>query len=380
MDFELSQEQEMLAETAKRFVASKYSFERRREILASSAGWSRDVWRQLVELGLTALLVPAQQGGLGAGSVETMVVMNAFGAAMLLEPFWSSAVLATLLLSKLESATARKLLEQLASGERIAVVAHAEPGDRHGRGSLGTRAERTATGWTLNGTKSTVLHATAADVFLVTAGTRSAAGASVLAVPREAQGVTVRDFGMIDGRRAGDVDFSDVRLPEDALVGGEGRAIGPLEEAQDVALAAQCADTVGAMKALLDATRSYLQTRKQFGKPIGSFQALQHRIVDMLLYYEQAQSMSMLAAMQCNAADATVRRRALSAAKVVVGQGGRFVGQQAVQLHGGMGMSDELDVSHLFKRITAAELLMGDSDHHLQEFIALQSAPTAPRP
>ena len=374
MDFELSQEQEMLAETARRFCTSKYSFERRQEILTSPTGWSRDVWRQLVELGLTTLLVPADQGGLGAGPVETMVVMNAFGAAMLLEPFWSSAVWSTLLLSKLDGAPASQLLLQLASGERIATIADAEPGARHESGSPGTTAERTAHGWTLNGTKSAVLHASAADILLVTARTRSAATASVFAVPREAPGVTVRDFGMIDGRRAADVDFAGVRLVEDTLFGGEGRASRALDEARDVALAALCADTVGAMKALLNATRSYLQTRKQFGRPIGSFQALQHRVVDMLLHYEQAQSMSMLAAMQCNAADAPVRRRTLSAAKVVVGQGARFVGQQAVQLHGGMGMSDELDVSHLFKRITAAELLMGDSDHHLQEFVALQRA------
>jgi len=192
--------------------------------------------------------------------------------------------------------------------------------------------------------------------------------------------VTVRDIRMIDGRRAGEVHLSDVRVGEEALLGGDGHAASALKEAHDVALAALCADAVGVMRALLNATQSYLQTRKQFGKPIGSFQALQHRIVDMLIHYEQAQSMSMLAAMQCMAADEGERRRTLSAAKVVVGQAGRFVGQQAVQLHGGMGMSDELDVSHLFKRLTASELLLGDTDHHMQQFIASQAAVRAPRP
>ena len=380
MDFDLSQEQEMLAETARRFVTTKYSFERRREILASPAGFSHDVWRQLAELGLTALLVPTGQGGLGAGPIETMVVMNAFGAGMLLEPFWSSAVHSTVLLSKLDGPGAAKLLEQLGTGERIATVGDTEPGRRYEAGSLSTTAERTAAGWTLKGVKSMVLHAAAADVVLVTASSRSAAGPSVFAVSRPAEGVTVRDIRMIDGRRAGEVHLSDVRVGEDALLGGDGRAASALKEAQDVALAALCADAVGVMRALLNATQAYLQTRKQFGKPIGSFQALQHRIVDMLIHYEQAQSMSMLAAMQCMAADEGERRRSLSAAKVVVGQAGRFVGQQAVQLHGGMGMSDELDVSHLFKRLTASELLLGDTDHHMQQFIASQSAVRALRP
>jgi alkylation response protein AidB-like acyl-CoA dehydrogenase len=374
MDFDLTQEQEMLAETARRFATVKYSFERRREILTSPAGWSRDIWGQLAEMGLTALLIPAELGGLGAGAVETMVVMNAFGAAMLLEPFWASAVMSTVLLSKLEGAAAPKLLAELAGGERIATVAHAEPGARYEATALQTTAERSAAGWTLNGVKSAVLHAPVADVLLVTTRTRGALSASVFAVPRESEGVTVRDFRTIDGRRAGDVHLSGVHLGEESLLGGEGRAGRALDEAHDFALAALCADTVGAMKALLNATRSYLQTRQQFGKPIGSFQALQHRIVDMLIHYEQAQSMSMLASMQCNASDPATRRRALSAAKVVIGQAGRFVGQQAVQLHGGMGMSDELDVSHLFKRVTAAELLLGDTDHHLREFAAAQSA------
>jgi alkylation response protein AidB-like acyl-CoA dehydrogenase len=378
MDFDLSTEQEMLAETARRFVANKYSFERRKEILTSPAGWSRDIWRQLAELGLTSLLVPPAQGGLGAGPIETMVVMNALGAAMLLEPFWSSAVLSTLVLSKLDSENARKLLGQLATGECIATLAQAEPGARYEPAAPKATAERSAVGWTLNGVKSMVLHAAAADVLLVTARAR-AAGTSVFLVPREATGVTVRTFRTIDGRSAGDVYLSNVPLDEDALLGRDGDASGALDEAQDIALAALCAETVGVMKVLLNATRSYLQTRKQFGKPIGSFQALQHRIGDMLIHYEQAQSMSMLAAMQCTAEDRGVRRRALSAAKAIVGQAGRFVGQQAVQLHGGMGMSDELDVSHLFKRITASELLLGDTDYHVQEFIALQAAVTEPR-
>jgi alkylation response protein AidB-like acyl-CoA dehydrogenase len=306
-----------------------------------------------------------------------MLVQNAFGAGMLLEPFWTSAIYATTLLARLGGESAGKLLGALATGERIAAVAHTEPGMRHGTGRVQTIARKTAKGWSLTGAKAIVLGAGAADTLLVSArldGDAEPGKLSVFAVRRptdaSSAGMRLREYPTIDGRRAADVTFEDAQLDADALLGTPGAAAAALEAAHDLALAALCADAVGSMKALLDATGKYLQTREQFGHPIGKFQALQHRMADMLIHYEQAKSMAYLSAMQCQAADVATRRKTLSAAKVVVGQAGRFIGQQAVQLHGGMGMADELDVSHFFRRLTAMELTLGDTDHHLQAFAA----------
>jgi alkylation response protein AidB-like acyl-CoA dehydrogenase len=372
MDFEFTDEQNLLSDAVQRFMTTRYGSEQRRAVLKAPGAWSREVWSSLTEIGVVALLVPVEQGGLGAGPVETMLAMNAFGAGILLEPYWSSAVLATVLLKRLGGPRAVKLLESLAIGESIAAVAHTEAGARSDRDRVQTTARKVAAGWSLSGAKAVVLGAVAADTLLVSARVEGGGDAlSIFAVPRGLDGVRVREYATIDGRGAADVTLEGVLLGADALVGVEGAASVMLEEAHSVALAALCADAVGSMKALLDATSKYLQTREQFGQPIGKFQALQHRMADMLIHYEQAKSMAYLAAMQCEAADATTRRRTLSAAKVVIGQAGRFIGQQAVQLHGGMGMADELDVSHHFRRLTATELTLGDTDHHLATFVSL---------
>ena len=324
-------------------------------------------------MGVVSLLVPPEQGGLGGDPIDTMVVMNAFGQGMLLEPYWSSAVFATVLLRQLGGPSAVKLLEGLASGESLAAVAHAELGARYDRDRVQATARKAANGFVLTGAKSVVIAGGIADTLLFSArvdGGRED-GLSVFAVPRGASGVRIRDYRTIDGRAAADVTLESARVEGTALLGEEGAAGTALDDAHDIALAALCADAVGSMKALLDATGSYLQTRKQFGQPIGRFQALQHRMADMLIHFEQAKSMAYLASMQCDAKDLRTRRRALSAAKVVIGQSGRFIGQQAVQLHGGMGMADELDVSHYFRRLTAAELTLGDTDFHLERVVAM---------
>jgi alkylation response protein AidB-like acyl-CoA dehydrogenase len=372
MDFEFTEDQNLLAEAVQKFMATRYGSEQRRAILKSPGAWSRDVWSALTEIGLVGLLVPAEQGGLGSGPVETMLAMNAFGAGILLEPYWSSAVFATVLLKKLGGASAAKLLEGLATGEHIAAVAHAEPGSRYDYGRVATAARKAGGAWSLSGAKAVVLGANAADTLLVSArAPGDGDGLSLFAVPRSLRGVRVREYLTIDGRGAADVTLEDAAVGADALLGVEGAARSALDDAHDVALAALCADAVGSMKALLDATGKYLQTREQFGQPIGKFQALQHRMADMLIHFEQAKSMAYLAAMQCETADVVERRRVLSAAKALIGQSARFIGQQAVQLHGGMGMADELDVSHLFRRLTAMELTLGDTDHHLENFVAL---------
>jgi alkylation response protein AidB-like acyl-CoA dehydrogenase len=378
MDFEFSDEQQQLHDSIGRYLAEQYRFEKFRAVAASVEGWDKAVWSGLAELGVLGINVPAEHGGLGFGPLETLAMMGVCGRSLLLEPVLSSAVIATTLLNAFGSnASAAALLGNLAGGAKIAVLAHFEGAARFDARWVTTRARRRGERYVLDGHKSVVMHANAADVLLVSArdngDAQDAAGVSLFAIPRDTPGLKLDVYPTIDGQRAADVSLRGVELPAASRLGGEGQAFAPIEAALDAGLAALCAEAVGVMQALLDATVQYVQTRQQFGQAIGRFQALQHRIADMVIHLEQARSMSYLAALRCSADDPIERRRALSAAKVVVGQAARFVGQQAVQLHGGMGMTDELIVSHWFKRLTAAEIMFGDSDSHLQRFAALGS-------
>jgi alkylation response protein AidB-like acyl-CoA dehydrogenase len=303
-------------------------------------------------------------------------MMGDCGRSLLLEPVLASAVIATAVLRAFaDEAPAAELLAAMGTGVKIAVLAHFESGARYESQWVTTRAQRSGAGYRLDGHKGVVMHAGAADTLLVSARTGGEAGdadgVSLFLVPRVAPGVVLDSYPTVDGQRAADVYLHGVELPAGSRLGPEGEALRTIEAALDIGLAALCADAVGVMQALVDATVEYVRQRQQFGQPIGRFQALQHRIADMLIHLEQARSMSYLAALRCSDEDVGERRRALSAAKVVIGQAGRFVGQQAVQLHGGMGMTDELRVSHLFKRLTAAQLMFGDSDTHLQLYAAL---------
>ena len=374
MDFNLTKEQEQLADTVQRFVAREYGFEARKAIRKSADGFSREVWSKLAELGLLGLLVPEEYGGLGFGAIETLLAMNGIGRGLLLEPYLPSAVLATVLLRELGSADQKEtLLPQLVAGELIAVPAHGEAEARYDLNRVATSATRDGDGFVIAGRKAVVLHASGANLLLVSARTSGKpadeAGISLFLVPRDAGGVSLETYPTLDGQRASDVVLRDVRVPRAALLGPEGGALPALSSAWEVGTAALCAEAVGALQAVFDATVEYSKTRKQFGVPIGKFQALQHRMVDMLMHVEQARSMSYLAAVRISTKDAALRARDLSAAKVVVGQACRFVGQQAVQLHGGMGMTDEFHVSHYFKRLAILELSLGDTAHHLQNFV-----------
>jgi alkylation response protein AidB-like acyl-CoA dehydrogenase len=375
MDFNFTEEQQLLADTVRRFVREHYSFEARREILKSQDGWSRELWQELAGLGLTALNVPEEHGGLGAGPVDTMLVMNALGEGLVLEPFLSAAVIAPALLSRIDDAkAAADLLPAMASGERIVILAHQEPKTRGELEHVATRAEKSGDSYVLDGHKSVVMHGGAADEFLVSARTAGKTGdrdgISLFRIAPGASGLKRKSYRTIDEQQAADLELTKVKVPATALVGAEGRAFAAIEAAHDLGLSAILAEAVGIMKAVNTATLEYTKSRKQFGQPIAKFQVLQHRMADMFLNAEQATSMSYLAAIKCVEPDAGERRRALSAAKVAVGQSGRFVGQQAIQLHGGMGMTDELIVSHYFKRLTAIDLTFGDTDFHLQKFIA----------
>ena len=378
MQFSLTPEQQQLGDLVQRFLHEQYDFQTRRKILDSPAGWSRQVWSKLAELGLLALQVPEEQGGMAPAVVETLLSVTAMGKAMLLEPYVSSAIVATTLIRELGSAQQRKeMLPAMASGDRIAVLAHLEAGARFDLQRVDARAQRSGSGWALKGRKSVVLHAPAADVLLVSARTSSepderAAGISLFAVPREANGVALVPYRTLDGVCAAEVSLSHA---PGALVGEEGAAFGGIALALEYGVAAICAEAAGALQAILDTTVEYTKTRTQFGVPIATFQVLQHRMVDMLIHVEQARSMSYLAAMRAAEPPSRERRLALAAAKVVVGNACRFVGQQAVQLHGGMGVSDETAVSHLFRRLTALEIELGDTEHHLEQFIAASALP-----
>lgn len=379
MDFNFTQEQQLLADTVRRFVREHYSFEARREILQSKQGWSRELWQQLAHLGITALNVPEDHGGLGGGPVDTMLIMNALGEGLVLEPYLSAAVITPALLTRLgDSKAAAELLPAIAAGERIVIVAHQEPKTRGELNHVATRAEKSGDSYALDGHKSVVMHGGAADEFLISARTSGKTGdrdgISLFRIAPQATGLRLKTYRTIDEQQAAEIELTKVKVPAASLIGVEGRAFAAIEAAHELGLSAICGEAVGIMKAVNAATLEYTKNRKQFGQPIAKFQVLQHRMADMFLHSEQAASMSYLAAIRCIDPDAGERRRALSAAKVTIGQAGRFIGQQAIQLHGGMGMTDELIVSHYFKRLTAIDLTFGDTDFHIQEFMAATAA------
>jgi alkylation response protein AidB-like acyl-CoA dehydrogenase len=368
MDFNLTEEEQLLQDMVGNFIEREYTFGQRRAILESADGWSRATWAQLADLGLLGVGIPEADGGVDAGPIAAMLVMNGIGSGLVLEPFLSTAVVAVAVLRAADDpAHSRELLPAIAAGKAVVVLAHQEHEARHELDRVGTRAERTAGGYVIGGRKAVVTHAQIADELIVSAGT-AGGGISLFRVPAGAPGLSVHGYRSLDGQLAADIELDAVELPEGALVGADGAAAAPLERAYEMGIASVCAEAVGAMEVLIDTTTEYLRTRRQFGRPIGRFQALQHRAADMMIHFEQAKSMSYLAAMRCLAADRTERRRALSAAKVVIGRACRFVGQQAVQLHGGMGVTDELSVSHYFKRLTAIELSFGDVASHVSRF------------
>ena len=371
MDFNFKEEQQQFADALKRWVSKDYSFEERRKIIASSEGVSGQAWATLAELGMTALPVPEEQGGFNGSAVDMFVVMQELGRGLVVEPYLATVIGAEFL--KLGGGH-QGLLEQVAGGELKLACALGEKQSRHDLRDIATTASASGAGYTISGAKSVVLHGAQAGSLLVSArsggGQRDERGISLFVVPAGAAGVSITDYRTLDGMRAADVVFDQVQVDGAALVGAFGEGWTILEAASDYAAGLLCAEALGAMEAIFDATLEYLKTRTQFGAPIGKFQALQHRMADMYIHLEQARSMALLAAVKLGSGDAGERRRVVSAAKYRVGQAARFVGQQAVQLHGGMGVTDELPAAHHFKRLTMIELTFGDSDHHLGRFMA----------
>jgi alkylation response protein AidB-like acyl-CoA dehydrogenase len=376
MDFEFKEEQLQLADALKRWIARDYGFETRRGIVQSASGVSAQAWATLAELGLTALPVPEAQGGFAGDAVDMFVVMQELGRGLVVEPYFATVLGAEFL--KLAGSHGG-LLEQVAAGELKLACALGERQSRHDMRDIATRSRQDGDGWLLDGEKKVVLHGAQAGMLVVSSRSAGAQrdedGITLFVVPADAPGVNITGYRMLDGQRAADVRFDGVRVDADALVGQPGAGWSVLEAALDYGAGLLCAEAIGAMEALFAATLDYLKTRQQFGVPIGKFQALQHRMADMYIHLEQARSMALLAAVRLRSANgdegrAAERRQAVSAAKYRIGQAARFVGQQAVQLHGGMGVTDELPAAHYFKRLTTIELTLGDADHHLARFMA----------
>ncbi len=374
MDFNYSDEQKLLIDSVERFIQDDYDFDTRRAIVKSEEGFRRDLWQQFGELGWLAVPFSEEDGGLGGSPIETMIIMEAFGKGLVVEPYLSTVVLAGGLLKAGGTADQRaSLLPELMAGSLIVAVGYAEPTSRFNLADVSTKAEPAGEGFVLNGRKSVVLHGPMAGKFIVSArtagGQRDAEGITLFLVDAGAAGVSRQDYPTVDGLRASELVLNNVAVGPEDVVGPVGGGFALLEQVIDEATAAVCAEAVGAMEKLHKTTLEYARTRVQFGQPIGRFQVIQHRLVDMYMAYEQAKSMALMANLKLGASPAE-RRKAVSAAKVQIGKSARFVGQQAVQLHGGMGMTDELNVGHYFKRLTMIETLFGNTDYHLKRYAA----------
>ena len=375
MDFSFTEEQTMLRDTVASYLADHYDFDKRRAAVASATGWRPAVWKAFAEeLGILGASFSEELGGLGGGATEVMVVMEEFGKALVVEPYLGTVVIAGGFLKHAAPASAPDLIGKIIAGEATFAFAWAEPQGRYNLSDLATTARKDGAGYVLNGHKAVVIGAPWASHLIVTARTggaqRDKGGVSVFLVDKAAKGVVTRDYPTVDGLRASEVFFENVSLGAEDLIGPEGAALPLVEKVVDEAIAATCAEACGVLSRLHTGTLEYTKQRKQFGAPIASFQVLQHRMVDMFIQVEQAVSMTYMAHIKLGETDAE-RAKAISAAKVQIGRACRFVGQNAIQLHGGMGMTDEMAIGHYFKRATMIEGLFGSVDHHLRRYETL---------
>ncbi|KWX68773.1 acyl-CoA dehydrogenase family protein [Mycobacterium sp. NAZ190054] len=377
MDFTLTDEQELLRGGLTRFLATRYDLEKSRTAAKTGPGWQPEIWRAFAEeLGILGAALPEEAGGIGGGPVEMMLIAEALGHALVIEPYVDTAVVAAGLLHRAGGDTAAALVEEIVAGSAVVAVAAAEPTSGENWQDVTTTARRDGDDWVLTGSKIVSTGTPLAGHVLVTARTAGeradADGISLFLVELRsaATGIELHNYRTIDDRRASDIVLDGLRLPSAALLGEEGRAWASIALARDEGAAAICAEAVGCMRKVLADTVEYCKQRQQFGQPIGSFQVLQHRMVDMYMEVEQAAAATLLAVLKLDADDAT-RARAVSAAKGTVGRAARFVGQQAVQLHGGMGMTEELAIGHYFKRLTALQYEFGSTDHHVTRYAQL---------
>jgi len=375
MDFSISEEQAMLADSVSKFIENDYDFEQRQKIAESDDGYSKDFWKVYAELGWTAVPFAEEDGGLGGGPVELMLMMEQFGRGLVVEPYLANIVLAGGALRR--SATSEQKTEWLVpliEGNLQAGLAFAEPQGRFNIADIKTTAKQNGKGFLLNGTKACVLNGGNAELLIIPARTSGEQtdedGITLFAIPADADGVSRRPYPTVDAHQAAEITISDVSAEATAVLGETGGGFGVLQDVVDEATLAVCAEAVGIMRTMHEKTVEYSKQRVQFGVPIGSFQALQHRMVESLMACEQSQSLLMWAVM-VNSADNADARRAVSAMKYQIGTAGISVAREAVQIHGGMGMTWELDISHYFKRLTTIDLLFGNADYHLDRYVQL---------
>ena len=380
MDFSFTDEQSMLRDTVASYLADHYSFDQRRGMLAKEPGWSPAIWKAFAEeLGILGAPFSEELGGLGGGPVENMIVMQEMGRSLVVEPYLGTVVIGGGFLKHSGYAGAEALIGQIVAGEAIFAFAYAEPQARYNLADLKTTATKDGAGWVLNGAKAVVIGGPYATHLIVTArtggGQRDAQGVSVFIVEKSAAGVSTRDYPTVDGFRASEVTLENVKLGADALLGPEGQAMPLIEKVVDEAVVATCGEACGVLAKLHEGTLDFTRQRRQFGQPISAFQVLQHRMVDMFIQVEQAVSMTYMATIKL--ADDKQRSKAAAAAKVQIGKACRFVGQNAIQLHGGMGMTDEMAIGHYFKRATMIESAFGSTDHFLARYEFLSLGQTA---
>jgi pimeloyl-CoA dehydrogenase small subunit len=375
MDFDFTEEQSMLRDSIDRLLADRYDFEKRKAIMAQPEGWSTDMWNAFAEMGLMALPFAEEDGGLGGTPVETMIVMESLGKALALEPYFATVVLGGALVRHGGSAEQRaEIVPQIADGSLKLALAHTERNARYDLHHVETAASKNGGGYVLSGKKNVVLAGDSADRIFVTArvsgDARAERGIGIFMIDPGAEGVTRRGYRTQDGQRAADVTLDNVRVDAQAVIGDPENGLPLLKRVVDGAIAALCAEAIGVMGQLHALTLEYLKVRKQFGVPIGAFQVLQHDAVDMFVAMEQARSMALYATMMADSDDDEERSRAVHAAKAEIGRAGKLAGENAIQLHGGVGMTMEYAVGHYFKRMTMIDIAFGDADHHLRALAA----------
>ena len=377
MDFSFSAEQTLLQDSIEKFIQKDYAFEARQKIVKEELGYSASHWQTFAELGWLGVPFDEADGGFGGSAIEAIIMMEGFGKGLVVEPYVATVVMAGGALKVAATAAQKEsYLAGVIDGSTQGALAYAEPQGRFNLADLTTQAAAADSGgWLLNGYKAVVLNGPSADFLIVSARTsgdqRDVDGVSLFVVPANADGISRRDYPTVDAFRASEITFDSVALPAESLLGAAGEGLGVIEQVIDEAILAVGAEAVGCMEVLYKATVEYCKTREQFGQPIGKFQVLQHRMVDMFMEHEQAKSLMFMAAMRMAEGYGDEAKKAVSAFKVQVGKSGRFVGQSAVQLHGGMGMTEELSIGHYFKRLTMIDTLFGNVDFHLKRFGAL---------
>ena len=371
MDFSFSEEQTLLRNTIQSFIQDNYDFDKRTEIVKSEEGMKIENWKLFSDLGLLGIPFSEDDGGLGFGPVELMIVAEEFGKGLVVEPYIQTIVTCGGFLKRASEKQRHTYIPKIISGEDIWAFAYAEPQGRYNLNDLTTKASKEGDNYILNGYKCVVSAAPWSKKLIVSARTsgdqRDEEGISLFILDKDSSGISLRDYPTVDGSRASEITLEDVKVSSDNLIGEEGKASKLIEQVVDESIAAVCAEAIGAMGVLNEATVEYCKTRKQFGQPIGKFQVLQHRMVDMFMQYEQSVSMTYMVNLKLHE-EYSERRKAASGAKVQICKAAKFIGQSAIQLHGGMGMTDELNVGHYFKRLSMIESLFGNIDHHLKKY------------